>query len=488
MAVSVPDGALCFDLNLDKVLAFWTQTDALRELVANALDEHIITKRPDAIQIQHLGNVVTVKDLGRGIRPEHFQFKQSQEKLSGETPGVCGIHGGGLKDSLACLYQKGHAVIVKSAHCQMTFGIRPKHDFPQIMSLHGFVLPGIPGMIGTEILINKITPEQLQETKSLFLQLVPQKVLDNNDWGEVLRKQGESANIYINGLLVSQESDYNYSYNITKLNTEIRRRLNRDRNNLGRSAFSAQIANIVRHCTDPSLLNEMQQAFQKRHEEDLGADLRLNEARKFLAALPEPEGHPHPHGEQKAQIPEQKDHSILGEHAGPEMDKSGDDEEPHANANPENQDEDGDIKIDQTPIVSLKDPPKKQRPKPPVCTDEETRMGEEVPVSQLTSAEREVYKQTEPLLRLLPGIFGHKRFPIKVVQSITIRGRRCLGGWLPAKQTVAVAREQLRSKADFFATVLHEMLHGVSHHADGTVEFETALTEIMGVLASLAVK
>lgn len=47
-----------FDLNMEKVLENWLVSDALREIIANALDETVLTKSPD-IKIYKDSNKVT---------------------------------------------------------------------------------------------------------------------------------------------------------------------------------------------------------------------------------------------------------------------------------------------------------------------------------------------------------------------------------------------------------------------------------------------
>lgn len=69
-----------FDLNIEKVLEHWTIPFAVRELIANALDEQVLTGTPDpAIFKDHYGNW-HVADSGRGVRYEHLTQNENAEK------------------------------------------------------------------------------------------------------------------------------------------------------------------------------------------------------------------------------------------------------------------------------------------------------------------------------------------------------------------------------------------------------------------------
>ena len=89
-----------FDLNIEEVLENWEVHHALREVIANALDEQLLTDSKE-IQIfkDHQG-YWRIKDFGRGIRIEHFTLNEDPEKLGSQLP-VIGKFGVGLKDALA---------------------------------------------------------------------------------------------------------------------------------------------------------------------------------------------------------------------------------------------------------------------------------------------------------------------------------------------------------------------------------------------------
>jgi DNA gyrase/topoisomerase IV subunit B len=93
-----------FDLNIEKILENWDIKHAIREIIANAIDEQLLSKT-DNIQIFKTNdNTWHIKDYGRGLRYEHFTQKENDEKLL--TDGIIGKFGIGLKMLLQLLNAK----------------------------------------------------------------------------------------------------------------------------------------------------------------------------------------------------------------------------------------------------------------------------------------------------------------------------------------------------------------------------------------------
>ena len=61
-------------------LEAWDCAHAVRELIANALDEQTLSGTADVTIEKHDG-VWTVRDFGRGLRYEHFTQNENPEKL-----------------------------------------------------------------------------------------------------------------------------------------------------------------------------------------------------------------------------------------------------------------------------------------------------------------------------------------------------------------------------------------------------------------------
>ena len=87
-----------FDLNMEEVLEAWHAPDAIREIIANGLDEQALTETDDIEIFEDDRGWWHVRDFGRGLRYEHFTQNEDDEKL--ENPhAVIGKSGVGLSIS-----------------------------------------------------------------------------------------------------------------------------------------------------------------------------------------------------------------------------------------------------------------------------------------------------------------------------------------------------------------------------------------------------
>ena len=126
-----------FDLNIDKILENWEIFHAVREIVANAIDEEIMSGTSEAQVFKDSDNGWHIRDFGRGLRPENLTQKENEQKLT--HPGIIGKFGVGLKDALATFDRRGITVEIHTAHGDITLVRSPKHDFEEIVTLHGLV-------------------------------------------------------------------------------------------------------------------------------------------------------------------------------------------------------------------------------------------------------------------------------------------------------------------------------------------------------------
>jgi hypothetical protein len=123
-----------FDLNMEDVLEAWEPSDAIREIIANALDEMILsdTKEPD---IYKQNDKWYIRDYGRGLGYENLTQSEDEEKLNNPDK-VIGKFGVGLKDSLATLHRNGIDVKIHSNHGYFTIEKAPKSGFEDISTIH----------------------------------------------------------------------------------------------------------------------------------------------------------------------------------------------------------------------------------------------------------------------------------------------------------------------------------------------------------------
>ena len=69
-----------FDLNIELVLENWTLAHAIRELIANALDEAALTGTRELEITKDDEGHWHVSDCGRGVRYEHRTQSENREK------------------------------------------------------------------------------------------------------------------------------------------------------------------------------------------------------------------------------------------------------------------------------------------------------------------------------------------------------------------------------------------------------------------------
>ena len=220
-----------FDLNIEKILENWEVYHAVREIIANALDEQKLTGTKN-ISIRKENGIWHITDYGRGLNYHHLTQNENDEKLSAE--GLIGKFGVGLKDSLAVFYRNGIHVTIRSRYGVITLKQMKKAGFDDIMTLHAEIAePDDPSMVGTDVSLDGCTDKNIEKSKNLFLCFSHEIVLEDTGFGAVLEKPiHANAGIYIHGVKVAEESNFLFSYNITNLPNKLRKALNRERDNV----------------------------------------------------------------------------------------------------------------------------------------------------------------------------------------------------------------------------------------------------------------
>ena len=458
-----------FDLNIDKFLEHWGPAEAVRELIANALDEQALTGTATAeVQLKSPG-IWTVRDYGRGIRPEHLtQNEDLEKKRASQAKQLLGRFGVGLKDALATLERHGVDVTLRSCHAEISLARHGKHNFASIPTLHAVVrAPSDPRMAGTEIVLSGIDDAAVQTARQYFLRFAAPKLLEATKHGEILRrKKGQPAHIYIRGLRVAEEPGFLFSYNISALTTAMVRALNRERTHVGRTAYSDRIKAILLAARAPSVAAPLAQELARIDKGTAADELQwldvqehavkiLNrESRTVFVTSSELREHAH-----LVNDAEETGYNVL---VVPERLRSRMDEL---------EDLEGEA------VRTLE-----------VYGDERAASFKYhfLDEKNLPAAEGEVWALLDPIIRLIGGL---PRAVKEVRLSSTLRPRldgsdRAMGVWEHDAGRIVLRREALRSGKLFAATLLHEIAHARSDTApDLTEEFENALTNLLGDVA-----
>lgn len=442
---------------------------AVREVIANALDEQALTSTAEPDIVKDDSGAWHVRDFGRGLRYEHLTQNENKEKLK-HPERIIGKFGVGLKDALATADRRNIGVLIHSAHGDITIGKTAKHGFSEVVTLHANIHPpSASHMVGTDFVLSGLSDEDMVQAKGFFLHYSGDEVLAQNKHGAVLRKKGSHARIYVNGLCVAEEEKFLFSYNITSLSANLRKALNRERTNVGRSAYTDRVKAILLDCTDLKVVDALASDLYnfetgKVCDELQWLDVALHACRILNA-------------NEKVVFVTSMQLLMGGSMIA------------HAQADGYRV-----IVVPQTIAAKL-----------PTLTDingapvrDLGQYGEEwndsfefnfVQPESLTPKERAVFELTQPILQLANRKRVQEVKQVLISETMrldTCAGHEAVGLWDEEEGRIIVKRDQLQNIQSYAATVLHEVAHAFTGEDDLTGEFERGLTELLGVLASHA--
>ena len=457
-----------FDLNIERVLEGWDVSHAIRELIANALDEQALSAS-ESVEILHVaGGVWTIRDYGRGLRYLHLTQNESPEKRDRERE-VIGRFGVGLKDALAVLDRRKVDVVIRSRHGDITLAHRTKAGFADVTTLHARVAPASdPQMRGTQIRLSGVRDADVKTAKGYFLQFSGERVLEETRFGQILyRSEGQSARIYVKGLVVAEEPGFAFSYNVTVLTQPMRKALNRERTNVGRTAYADRAKSMLLAAEGEEVAAMLVEDVQRlatgtSHDEvktwsdvALRACQILNARRPIIFVT-------------AAQLVSDKEM----------IDRALEDGRTVITVPDTIADKLGTVKdIAGKPMQSL------TQFSSDWAKTVEFKFVEE---SELTPKERAVYRHWRQIAAAgggLPKAFRELRISETMRPSVR-EGFNPVGFWEQTTGRVIIHRGQLGQLADFAGTLLHELTHARTGFEDVSRDFECALTDVIGRLAA----
>lgn len=454
-----------FDLNIEKILENWETYHAVREIIANALDEQVLTGTKE-VEIYNSGGNWHIRDYGRGISYINLTQKENDEKLS--HPGVIGKFGIGLKDALATFDRKLVDVRIKSRYGDITLSKVAKQDFSDIITLHANIADSSePNMVGTEIILTGISDEDIDSAKKLFLKFTGEEVIETAKSGSVISKYTGPGSIYINGVKVAEEPNFLFSYNITEKTKAIQKALNRERSNVGRTAYTDSVKKILLGCKSQTIAKQLASDLQfytegNHHDELSWIDVQehavkiLNSQEKVIFVS---SGDLLFHRDMIDQA-RQSGHTII--------------------TIPENLREkiSGSVDLTGNAIVDLSQF---------TSVYNESFEFSFVDTNTLTAIEKSIHRFTDEIVRLSGGLPSH----VKAIHiSETMRkelssSAETLGCWDPSTNSIVILRKQLRNIQDYAGTLVHELIHARTGLPDVSREFESHLTAAIGIPYSL---
>lgn len=458
-----------FDLNIEKILENWDIHDAIREVIANALDEQLLTNSKE-VEIIKKDNVWYIKDFGRGLKHTYLTQNENQEKIN--HPSTIGKFGIGLKDALATFDRKGIKVLIKSKHSDITISLHPKHGFPEIKTLHASIEnPSFPKMIGTEFAITGVSDNDIKNAKNLFLKFAGEQILEKTEYGEIVENVEQIGKIYINGVKAAEEPGFLFSYNITKKSKPLQKALNRERTNVGRSAYSDIVKKILLESKSTIVAKKLADDFQNiesgyAHYEMLNwkdakihAIKILNQSGKFVFFTHEQIlCSPHLLDEAKS-----KGQTVI--HIPEDIAESIDDM----------------VDLSGRPIQGMSQ-----------FLDDYNDSFEFkfIDLKMLSDNEKLIYNYTEDIYQLFGGL-PKKVKDIKIASQLRkdfFSTSETQGCWDEKTSSIVIHKKMLKSMSDYSGTLIHEILHAKTGNDDVTREFENNLTNAIGLFCEAALR
>lgn len=455
-----------FDLNIERILDNWEVYHALREIIANALDEQTITNSQPIKIFFDEEKKLHIKDFGRGIRYEHLTQNENEEKL--KHPNLIGKFGVGLKDALATFDRKEIKVLIKSKHNDIILGRSEKNDFHDIITLHAYIMKASdPKMDGTEFIITGCKEEDLYKAKELFLLFSEKKLLESTQYGEVFENNSISS-IYINGVKISEEENFLFSYNITSLTASIKKSLNRERTNVGRIAYADRVKSILLQCKSETVINKLVTDLNSYERGTIHDELKwvdvashaskiANSQSKVIFMTPS----------------ELQDGVLLVERAkqnGYEI-----------LTIPDNLKEkiSGQVDVEGNEIVDLNFFQRDLN---------NNFYFNFVARDALTESEIKILDKIPFLFKLIGGK-PEMINEIKISETMQLDENtyfEAVGLW--KKPDIIIKRSVLKNESSFFGTLLHEIAHATSFASDMSLKFESELTNLLGIITSYLLK
>jgi len=455
-----------FDLNIEEVLENWEVEHALREIIANALDEQLISNTREIEIVKDNAGDWHIRDYGRGLQIEHFTLNENKEKLDAPS-GVIGKFGVGLKDALATFHRRGVTVLIRSNFGTFRLKQEHKYGFDNIVTLHVEYEESGNDIRGTEFVLTGVTDADMIKAKLLFLKFAGEEVLETNTYGQILCRKGDTGRVYILGVFASEEPNFLFSYNIGSLTASMRKKLNRERLNVGRTTYAERVKAILKNATSAAvqalLVDQVDKRATGEQCDEMGwievGQLALNLMHRQqsvvffteeqLQSNPNILDHVQSDGLKVVVVTEQQRAKLEAQalEGGPEV-RTVDTYVQQYNASFQ---------------YKFVDP------------------------ASLTKEERRIFDLATKILSLV-GIVGRQVPEIRISETMRVTTDGTQGVWDSSISSIVIKRRQLSSLVDYAGTLLHEAGHATTGAVDATREFETILTSYLGQTAVAAIK
>lgn len=391
----------------------------------------------------------------------HLTQNENQEKLN--NPHVIGRFGIGLKDAIATLYRHDIMIEITSRYGVITIEKSGKQDFDDIKTLHAIIEPATnTNFVGTDIAILGIEDEEIYSAKRLFLKFAEEQVLEKNKYGELIKRKSGNASIYINGVKVAEEENFLFSYNITTITTQIKKSINRERTNVGRSAYSESVKKIILSCNNETVINILQEDFLKIDSGQIHDEMTWVNIQEHVARFV---------NKNSKVLFVDTQQIIDNTNLIDEAKESGFQIIPiPSNLVEKIQDK---TDIDGNKINDLTNF---------IISRNENFEYKYISLDSLSFSEKEIFNKTEQILAIANICLSD--FNIQISESM-----QNSYDFMPTKgvcdhtnRTIIIKRSELFSLSSYAETLIHEAIHATTGYSDVSRNFESALSKTIGIL------
>ncbi|MCD8125014.1 MAG: ATP-binding protein [Lachnospiraceae bacterium] len=154
-----------FDLNISKAPTGWNVTQAVKEILANALEEQAATRTQEIEITCDEKGAWHIRDYGRGLNYKHLAQSENEEKSSsydyrGYTPGL------GLKEAIGVFDRFGVEMSIDSKWSHITFLRTNKYGFEGVSTILALVdKPLDEHFVGTEFILRGVSERDITSAK-----------------------------------------------------------------------------------------------------------------------------------------------------------------------------------------------------------------------------------------------------------------------------------------------------------------------------------
>jgi hypothetical protein len=358
-------------------------------------------------------------------------------------------------------------VRISSPHGTIGLVEQSKHGFGDVVTLHA-VVDDPADVDGTDVALTGIADADVAAAMGFFLAFDPTvEVMEATPAGQVLHRPGDGPRgVYVRGVRVAEDDGLLFSYNVTKVDAKLRRALNRERSNVGRSAYTDRIKAILLAVEAPDVLTRLvddMAGFAKGATRD---EVKWNDVAERVVrqlAVSDPDTVFVTAAQRWSQAELIRRAEIDGKHVfvipdalATRLRSSADDT-----------------------VTTLER----------FAAEWNARVViRPIDPAQLEAHERTVLAVAGDVL----AIVGRRRDEWDVVVSETLHlapdGTETAHGlWEPAQRRIVIHRSCLGSVQRFVATLLHEIGHATTGATDLTAAFEDGLTDLLGTVGTRAV-